>query len=116
MSGKDYLEDRCRWILTLQDAPPNVLAGMPSVRDRIARVREYRSRSKRKQTLMLADYPTRYNVNVIPTSPFLAIPEVSSERREYVPIGWLVPPVIPSNKLRILADATHSVGNAHVRR
>ena len=108
MSGRDYLEDRCRWILALHDAPPNVLAGMPNVRDRIARVREFRSRSKRKQTLMLADYPTRYNVNVIPTSPFLVIPEVSSERREYVPIGWLEPPVVPSNKLRILADATLS--------
>ena len=106
MSGKDYLEDRCRWILALQDAPPNVLAEMPHIRDRIARVRDFRSRSKRKQTLMLADYPTRYNVNVVPTSPFLVIPEVSSERREYVPIAWLEPPVIPSNKLRILANAT----------
>jgi len=106
MSGKDYLEDQCRWILALHDAPPNVLAEMPHIRDRIARVREFRSRSKRKQTLMLADYPTRYNVNVVPTSPFLVIPEVSSERREYVPIAWLEPPVIPSNKLRILANAT----------
>ncbi len=34
------------------------------------------------------------------------LPEVSSERREYVPIGWLEPPVIPSNKLRLLPDAT----------
>ena len=107
-SGLDYLRNRYRWILVLHDAPPNVLAGMPRVRERIARVREFRSRSKRKQTLQLADYPTRYNVEVIPTRPFLVIPEVSSERREYVPIGWLAPPVIPSNKLRILADATLS--------
>ena len=47
-------------------------------------------------------------MNVIPTSPFLAIPEVSSERREYVPIGWLEPPVIPSNLVRVLSDATLS--------
>ncbi len=107
-SGLDYLRNRCRWILALHDAPPNLLAGMPKVRERIARVREFRSRSKRKQTLMLADYPTRYNVSVIPNAPFLVIPEVSSERRDYVPIGWLEPPVIPSNKLRILADAALS--------
>ena len=37
------------------------------------------------------------HVNVLPTEPFLVIPEVSSERREYVPIGWLEPPTIPSN-------------------
>jgi len=33
-------------------------------------------------------------------------PEVSSERREYVPIGWLEPPVIPSNLVRIMKGAT----------
>ena len=43
---------------------------------------------------------------MLPTAPFLMIPEVSSERREYAPIGWLEPPVIPSNKLRLLANAT----------
>ena len=106
VSALDYLRNRHRWILALHDAPPNVLAGMPIVRERIARVREFRSRSKRKQTLMLADYPTRYNVNVIPTAPFLVVPEVSSERRDYVPIGWLEPPTIPSNLVRILENAT----------
>ena len=65
----------------------------------------YRQRSKRKSTLKLADTPTLWQVNVIPTAPFLVIPEVSSERREYAPIGWLEPPVIPSNKLRLLANA-----------
>ncbi len=106
VSALDYLRNRHRWILALHDAHPNVLAGMPMVRERIARVREFRSRSKRKQTLMLADYPTRYNVNVIPTAPFLVVPEVSSERRDYVPIGWLEPPTIPSNLVRILESAT----------
>ena len=48
----------------------------------------------------------QYNVETLPTSPFLVIPEVSSERREYAPLGWLEPPVIPSNKLRLLPDAT----------
>ena len=43
---------------------------------------------------------------MLPTTPFLVIPQVSSERREYVPIGWLEPPTIPSDKLRLLPDAT----------
>ena len=45
-------------------------------------------------------------MTVVPETPFLIIPQVSSERREYVPIGWLEPPVIPSEKLRLLPDAT----------
>ena len=42
----------------------------------------------------------------MPTGPYLVIPEVSSERRTYIPIGFLTPEVICSNKLRILPDAT----------
>ena len=83
-----------------------MLARLPRVRERIAAVRAYRQASKRKSTLKLADTPTLWQVNVLPTAPFLVLPEVSSERREYVPLGWLEPPAIPSNKLRLLLDAT----------
>ena len=56
--------------------------------------------------MKLADTPTLWQVNVLPTAPFLVIPEVSSERRDYVPIGWLEPPVVPSNLVRVLEGAT----------
>ena len=69
-------------------------------------VRAFRARSRRRSTLAIADYPTQYNVNVVPDTPFLVVPEVSSERRDYIPIGWLEPPVIPSNKIRVLPNAT----------
>ena len=106
IGAREFLQGKKRWILALHDAPPNVLAQLPHVRKRIAAVRAYREASKRTSTKKLAKTPTLYQVNVIPDSPFLVIPEVSSERREYVPIGWLNPPVIPSNKLKILPDAT----------
>ena len=86
--------------------PPEVLARLSHVRERVAAVRAYREDSKSAPTRKLAETPTLYHVNVIPTAPFLVIPEVSSERREYAPIGWLEPPVIPSNLVRILADAS----------
>ena len=106
IGAREYLHGGERWILALHDAPPEVMARLPLVRDRIAAVRTYRRKSKRKSTLKLAETPTLWQVNVIPTAPFLVIPEVSSERREYAPIGWLEPPTIPSNKLRLLANAT----------
>ncbi len=106
IGAREYLQGRQRWILALQDAPPDVLARLPSVRNRIAAVRTYREASKSAPTKKLAATPTLYHVNVIPTAPFLVIPEVSSERREYAPIGWLEPPIIPSNKLRLLANGT----------
>ena len=108
IGGREYLRGGSRWILALHEAPPNVLASMPTVRKRIAAVRSYREASQSPPTRKLAETPTLYHVNVIPAASFLVVPEVSSERREYVPIGWLEPPVIPSNKLRILAGAALS--------
>ena len=55
---------------------------------------------------LIIAYPTRYNVEVIPTAPFLVVPKVSSERREYVPVGWLEPPTIPSDLVFVLQDAS----------
>ena len=106
VGSREYLHGDARWILSLHDAPLDVLARLPLVRERIKAVRGYRQRSKSKPTQELADTPTLYHINVIPTNPYLAIPETSSERREYVPIGWLEPPTIPSNAIRVLIDAT----------
>ena len=108
VGAREYLQGSERWILALHDASPTVLAKLPHVRERIAAVRAYRADSKSKPTQQLAETPTVYHVNVRPTAPFLVIPEVSSERREYLPVGWLEPPAIPSNKLRLLTDATLS--------
>jgi len=106
IGAREYLQGGERWILTLHDAPPEVLARLPRVRERLTAVRAFRRESKRKSTLKLADTPTLWQVNVVPTAPFLVIPEVSSERREYAPIGWLEPPTIPSNLVRVLENAT----------
>ena len=57
--------------------------------ERLKRVREYRGTSKRKTTKRLEHYPSHYGVTVIPEEAFLIIPQVSSERREYIPIGWM---------------------------
>ena len=105
IGAREYLQGGERWILALQEASPTTLKSLPRVRERMAAVRLFRSKSERKSTLAIADYPTRYNVEVIPKTPFLVIPEVSSERRDYAPIGWLEPPVIPSNLVRILNNA-----------
>jgi hypothetical protein len=105
VGSEEFLNGGERSILYLEDAPPQSLRSMPLVRERIEAVRDFRLKSKSKGTRDLADTPTRYHVTVVPDRPFLVIPEVSSERREYVPIGWLKPPVIPSNLVRVLLGA-----------
>ncbi len=117
LGAEEYLNGGGRWILALQDAPPAAVRSSAILRDRLRRVGEYRrgaipAKGKEEvkapglSSLALADTPAAYHVTVIPNGAFLVIPEVSSERRDYVPIGWLEPPTIPSNKLRLLPNAT----------
>ena len=106
VGAREFLQGGDRWILALHDAAPGELAKLPRVRERITAVRNYRLASKSGPTVKLAETPRLYHVNVLPTDAFMVIPEVSSERRDYVPIGWLEPPIIPSNKLRLLTKAT----------
>ena len=106
VGSREYLQGGERWILALQNAAPDTLAQLSHVRERISAVREYRLKSERAVTRELASVPTEFAFTTIPIAPFLVIPEVSSERREYVPIGWLEPPTIPSNLVRVMEGAT----------
>jgi hypothetical protein len=105
VGSEEFINGGERWILYLENAPPQELRSMPEVMKRIAAVKQLRLGSKSRSTQQLADTPTRFHVTVVPSRPFLVIPEVSSERRDYVPIGWLQPSIIPSNLVRVLLDA-----------
>lgn len=106
IGAQEFLNGGRRWIVHPASIPPEELRRLPGIVERIRKVREYRQASRSAPTRALAATPGAFHVTVIPDRPFLVLPEVSSERREYMPIGWLEPPVIPSNKLRILPDAT----------
>ena len=106
IGGDEYINGFHRWILYLAHSSPSDLRQLPEVRERIRRVREYRASSRRPSTVAMAAYPTRVGVDERLSEPFLVLPNTSSERREYVPIGWLTPDVIANQKLRILPGAT----------
>ena len=106
IGSREHLQGGDRWILALQDASPNELRILPEVRNRISAVRKFRETSKRQSTLRLAETPTLYQVNSIPDKPFLLVPRISSERRDYVPIGWLKPPTIPSDAACFVPNAS----------
>ena len=105
VGAEEYINGRQRWILVLESVGPQELRSMPAVMERIAAVKAKRLSSKSAVTRRLADTPTRFHVTVIPDRSFLVVPKVSSERRDYVPIGWLQPPVVPSDLVFVLQDA-----------
>ena len=106
IGSREHLYRSERWILALQDATPSEIQSMPAVVSRLRAVREYRQRSKRASTLAIAEDPAKFNVEVLPTAPFLVVPQVTSERRQYVPIGWAHPPAIPSSLVCVIENAT----------
>ncbi len=106
IGSQEYIRGESRWILNLQKVDPALLHLMPRVLERIAAVRSYRLKSKKAATRKLAEMPRHFEVNTLPQRSFLVITEVSSERREYVPIGWVEPPTVPTNLVQTVLDAT----------
>jgi hypothetical protein len=106
LGALEFINGTERWILALQEASPVQLGSMPKVLERLRRVKDFRSASVRKSTLVLAQTPVRFGVEILPKSNFLVVPKVSSERRHYVPIGWIAPPIVPTDLLFVMKDAT----------
>jgi hypothetical protein len=106
LGADEFINGIERWYLWLGLTRPEQLRRLPQCLKRVEAVRAYRLASKRKQTIKLAETPTRFQTENIPSGQYLVIPEVSSERRRYIPLGFLGPEVLCSNKLRIMRDAT----------
>ena len=102
VGGQEFLHGGSRWILDLNDTNLDQIKKIPLIWQRVESVREFRSTSTRKLTRDKADRPEEFGGIVIPRKTFLVIPGNSSENRDYIPIGWLNPPVIPSNAIYII--------------
>ena len=102
----EFINRRPRWCLWLGDANPMDLIKLPECLKRIEAVREYRLASPSPGTIKLADKPTRFHVENMPGSNYLLIPKVSSERRQYIPVGFMEPEFLSSDLVFIIPDAT----------
>lgn len=105
IGGEEFINGKTRWCLWLKDVVPNVLRELPHVLLRIDAVRQARSKSPTKSVREFANYPTLFTQDRQPTLPYLAVPEVSSENRRFIPIGFLQPEIIASNKIQMIVGA-----------
>ncbi|MCQ2301408.1 MAG: BREX-1 system adenine-specific DNA-methyltransferase PglX [Bacteroidales bacterium] len=102
----EFINNRPRWCLYLGKCSPSELRDMPHCRERVEKVRIYRLASKRAQTLKAADYPNKFGLEVIPETDFMIVPVVSSERRRYVPLGFMNNENLCSNQVNLIPNAT----------
>ena len=103
--AQEFIHQKPRYCLWLGDCTPAELRSMPQCLKRVENVRNFRLSSKRTSTLKLADRPTRFQVENMPKSEYIIIPRVSSEKRLYVPMGYL-------QKESITSDSAHIIPNA----
>ena len=106
IGSEEFINGVERWCLWLGDCPPDRLRKMPHAMARVEAVRSLRLASKSAPTRAIADKPTRFHVENMPKGRYLLIPEVSSERRNYIPIGFVEPSTMASNLVKILPSAS----------
>lgn len=101
-----FINGKEKYCLWLGDCSPRIIKEMPECYKRVIAVREFRLSSNRASTKKLADKPTRFQTENMPKGHYIAIPEVSSGNRRYIPIGFLDDSVLCSNKLRLMPEAS----------
>jgi hypothetical protein len=104
--GGDFINGNERYCLWLVDAKPDDLRSLPMVMARVDAVTTFRRASKASSTRAYANYPTLFRQISQPATAYLAVPEVSSERRAYIPIAFFSADVICSNTVQFIPHAT----------
>ena len=105
--GSQEFINRCpRYCLWLGDCSPSELRKMPECMKRVEAVRALRLASKSAGTVKLADRPTHFHVENMPSGTYVVIPEVSSEKRKYIPMGFMTPDILCSNLVKIVPNAS----------
>ena len=103
--SREFINRSPRYCLWLGECSPSMLRTLPNCLKRIENVKEYRLSSSRASTVKLAETPTRFQTENMPKGDYIVIPEVSSEKRKYIPMGYMNSTVMCSNKLRLMPDA-----------
>ena len=104
--AEEFINSKVRYCLWLGECPPHELRKMPRCLERVDQVRKYRLASDSPGTVKLADKPTRFHVETLPKDNFLVMPLTSSERRRYVPIGFMTPEALASNLVTVVMKAS----------
>ena len=105
LGADEFLYGYHRYCLWLGDCSPEQLKKMPEAMKRIDAVRNFRLASKSAPTRKIADTPTRFHVENMPSDEYILISRVSSERRLYLPIGYIEAQNLTSDTALILIGA-----------
>lgn len=103
----EFIKGKTRWCLVIPDEEIEDAREIPEIRQRLLGVEAHRNKSTEKSTKALAAYPNRFYYFAHKWSDSIIVPSISSERRTYVPIGYVGPDVIGSNKALVMYDTSY---------
>ena len=107
VGSNDLIKNEFRYCLWLEGVSPSEFRHIKPIVERIEKVAEIRRSSPTKSVQRDADRPMLFTQIRQPNTKYLAIPEVSSQNRRYIPISFLEPSIIASNKLYLIPNATY---------
>ena len=105
VGSRDLINNELRYCLWMVNASPSKYRAIPPIIERLRGVAESRAKSPTASVRRDAETPTLFTQIRQPSSNYLAVPEVSSQNRKYIPIGFLTPDIIASNKLYLIPNA-----------
>ena len=107
IGADEFIKGKKRWCLWLKHSSPKDIMNSKILSEKVEAVRQFRLSSKAKTTNGYAKVPQLFAQITQPDDvDFLIIPRVSSERRRYVPIGFVTADIISSDAVQIVPDAT----------
>ena len=107
LGAEEFINNKKRYCLWLVNVSPAEMRKMPLVAQRVGAVKKLRESSNREATRKLADIPHLFGENRQPKEGnYLLVPRVSSERRKYIPVGFLSSNIVASDATQIVPNAT----------
>ena len=102
-----YINGDKRYCLWINDSQVNLANSIPPIKERLSRVKAFREQSKAESTRLYANRPHLFKQRAHIDSDSIIVPRVSSERRRYIPVGFL-------DKDTIISDAAQAIYNATI--
>jgi hypothetical protein len=104
--SREFINRKPRYCLWLGECHPSELRKMPKCMERVRAVKEFRLKSKSPGTRKLAETPTHFHVENMPNGTYIIIPRVSSEKRRYIPMGFMNKDTLSSDSVHIISHAS----------
>ncbi len=106
VGATEFINNKVRWCLWLKGVSPSIIRNIPPISKAVQKVKEMREQSNREATKKLADSPMLFGEIRQPDTEYIIIPAHSSEKRKYIPIGFVDKDIICSNANLLMPDAS----------